>query len=119
LPRAAASARRWRSRAFLIDPREKDLTLLRRNINHVDSRHVDGVGMLAMEKVPELFDRLGGPSEVARILKCGTSTASEMKRRSSIPVRYWPMLIESEKGREIGLSWETLGRANLSKESAA
>jgi hypothetical protein len=29
------------------------------------------------------------------------------------------MLIESEKGREIGLSWETLGRANLSKESAA
>ena len=45
---------------------------------------------------------------MAKILGCGQSTASEMKRRRSIPVRYWESLIASDKGRELGLSSDVL-----------
>jgi hypothetical protein len=46
-----------------------------------------------MTSVSTLFDVLGGPTKVARLLGVGFTTASEMKRRGSIPVKYWPRLV--------------------------
>ena len=48
-----------------------------------------------MNTVTNLFEQLGGPTKVARILGVGFTTASEMKRRGSIPVKYWPKLVEA------------------------
>lgn len=49
----------------------------------------------SMRNVPSLFDDIGGPGKVAEILGIKPSTASEMKRRKSIPVRYWPRLVDA------------------------
>lgn len=46
-----------------------------------------------MQSVSHLFETLGGPTKVARILGVGFTTASEMKRRGSIPVKYWPKIV--------------------------
>jgi hypothetical protein len=46
-----------------------------------------------MITVPDIFEQLGGPTKVARILDVGFTTASEMKRRRRIPVKYWPKLV--------------------------
>lgn len=48
-----------------------------------------------MSSVQHIFKALGGPTKVARILDVGFTTASEMKRRGSIPVKYWPRLVEA------------------------
>ena len=48
-----------------------------------------------MRNVPSLFDDIGGPGKVAEILGIKPSAASEMKRRKSIPVRYWPRLVDA------------------------
>jgi hypothetical protein len=58
--------------------------------------------------VPELIDALGGTTLFARLLGSKISTASEMKRRGTIHVRYWPALIKSEKARALGLTAELL-----------
>lgn len=63
-----------------------------------------------VDTIPGLFDILGGPAGVARILGCGNSTASEMKRRRSIPVDYWPDLLASERGKAIELTADDLVR---------
>lgn len=47
-----------------------------------------------MKDVPTLFDEIGGPGKVAELLSVKPSAASEMKRRKSIPVRYWPRLVD-------------------------
>jgi hypothetical protein len=48
-----------------------------------------------LETVDDLFAAFGGPTTVARALNLrGASTASEMRRRQSIPVGYWRHLIE-------------------------
>lgn len=46
-----------------------------------------------MFTVSTIFQSLGGPTKVARVLGVGFTTASEMKRRGSIPVKYWPKLV--------------------------
>jgi len=53
-----------------------------------------------MKTVSDIFDIFGGNASVARILGVGPSTASEMKRRESIPVEYWPDLVA--EGRRVG-----------------
>ncbi|MDQ0320011.1 hypothetical protein QO002_002149 [Pararhizobium capsulatum DSM 1112] len=50
-----------------------------------------------MNTVSDIFDVFGGNAAVARILGVGASTASEMKRRESIPVEYWPALVDEAK----------------------
>lgn len=47
-----------------------------------------------MKSVPTLFDEIGGTGKVAELLAIKPSAASEMKRRESIPVRYWPRLVD-------------------------
>ena len=67
-----------------------------------------------MQNVTDIFDKLGGAAGVSRILDCQRSTASEMKRRGSIPVRYWPRLIEATDGE---LTPELLMQANAPEAS--
>lgn len=47
---------------------------------------------------------------MARVLGVGASTTSEMKRRESIPVEYWPVLVDEAK---------RIGRSDLSLEAMA
>jgi hypothetical protein len=62
-----------------------------------------------MKSVEEIFVALGGTGAVARLLEVGHSTASEMRRRGSIPVRYWPRLVAVAVEREIeGISNDSL-----------
>jgi hypothetical protein len=62
-----------------------------------------------MQCVSSLFEQLGGPTKVANILGVGFTTASEMKRRGSIPVKYWPQLVSACDAQGIsGVSYETL-----------
>lgn len=58
-----------------------------------------------IDSVRELIDALGGNAAVSRALALKPSTVGEMKRRGSIPVSYWPGLIEL--ARRVGL-----GRVN-------
>lgn len=61
-----------------------------------------------MRTVSDIFDQFGGPASVARLLGVNASTASEMKRRSSIPVRHWPALTAEAKERGIPLTNDDL-----------
>jgi hypothetical protein len=62
-----------------------------------------------MENVSDLFDAFGGQAAVARVLNVGASTASEMKRRQSIPAEYWPELVSEASRRGIsGVTFEWL-----------
>jgi hypothetical protein len=71
-------------------------------------------------RVPDLIDRLGGPTAFSRIIGKGPSTASEMKRNRSIPVEYWPRVISAAKERGIrGVSAEALMTMHVSPETAA
>ncbi len=64
-----------------------------------------------MVTVPDIFEKFGGPTAVAAALEVRTSTASEMKRRGSIPVKHWPKLIDAARERGIeGVSADTLTR---------
>lgn len=45
-----------------------------------------------MDNVSLLIERLGGSAALGRVIGKGASTVSEMKRRGSIPVEYWPAL---------------------------
>lgn len=45
--------------------------------------------------------------------------AKQIRRRSSIPVDYWPALVSSEKGRELGLTAEHLMRMHASERAVA
>ena len=56
-----------------------------------------------MITVAELIMELGGPSAVARMIRVRQSAASEMKRRGTIPPRYWRDLIQGaqEAGKRV------------------
>lgn len=54
-----------------------------------------------MNTVEDVFLGFGGTSAFAGALELNLSTASEMRRRSSIPVRYWPKLVEVARQRDI------------------
>lgn len=51
--------------------------------------------------VADLIDSLGGNASVARDLQLTPSAVSEMKRRNSIPPKYWPLVIATADGRGI------------------
>ena len=46
-----------------------------------------------MERVADIIDGLGGNAVISRELKIKPSAVSEMKRRNSIPPKYWLGLI--------------------------
>ena len=47
-----------------------------------------------MKNIAELIDSFGGPTAFGRVIGKGASTASEMKRRGAIPLKYWPSVIK-------------------------
>jgi len=51
---------------------------------------------------------MGGPAAFARLIGVTTEHASAMKRRQSIPVSYWPSLIESSPAKVMGLTADDL-----------
>jgi hypothetical protein len=56
----------------------------------------DGGNVIRMKEpstISQIFDEFGGPARVARLLGVKPSTASEMKRRSAIPIKYWEKLV--------------------------
>lgn len=66
-----------------------------------------------MMTVSEIIEQFGGPTKFAAVIGKNPSTASEMKRSGSIPVRYWPAIIASDKGKEIGLTSDALVAAHV------
>lgn len=50
-----------------------------------------------MTTLDNLFSELGGPANVGRLIGVSTEHASTMRRRRSVPVRYWPKLIEGAR----------------------
>lgn len=48
-----------------------------------------------MRTVSDLIDRFGGNTKFAAVIGKNPSTASEMKRRGSIPVEYWPAIVRA------------------------
>jgi hypothetical protein len=43
--------------------------------------------------VPEIIEAFGGPAAFSRVVNINNSTASEMKRRGSIPPKYWKAIV--------------------------
>lgn len=56
-----------------------------------------------MNNVSDIIEALGGCSSVAKAIGRGASAVSEMKRRGTIPVTYWPAITAeaSRKGLPI------------------
>jgi hypothetical protein len=54
-----------------------------------------------MNTVEDVFLAFDGTSNFADALKLGLSTASEMRRRGSIPVKYWPRLVDEASKRGV------------------
>ena len=61
-----------------------------------------------MRTIDEVFERLGGTGLVARLIEVKHSAASEMRRRASIPVRYWPQLIEGARAAGVTIDSDML-----------
>lgn len=63
-----------------------------------------------LDTVDDVFAAFGGPTAFARALSLkGASTASEMRRRSSIPVEYWQRLVDiAPASGAPGLTYEKL-----------
>ena len=53
-----------------------------------------------MQTISDLIDKFGGSTKFAAVIGKNPSTASEMKRRGSIPVEYWATVLSaaSERG---------------------
>lgn len=73
-----------------------------------------------IETVDDVFTAFGGPAVVMRILDLKRSTATEIKRRGSIPVEYWPGLIEAAPRYGIsGLTSDKLLQIHVAKGDRA
>lgn len=68
-----------------------------------------------MLMVREIIDALGGPTEFGRI--CGFvrnpgARGSDMGQRGSIPVTYWPRIVEAAKAAGLAIDNDTLVHAH-------
>ena len=79
--------------------------------------------MSAMKTVDDIFSALGGTGALAKIIEVKHSAASEMRRRGSIPVRYWPQLIEGARAAGVSIDSDLLvdvhvGAASIPERAA-
>lgn len=73
-----------------------------------------------MNTVEDVFLGFGGTSAFAGALGLNLSTASEMRRRNSIPVRYWPKLVTAALEREVrGVDNDSLVKMHAPAEQGA
>lgn len=75
-----------------------------------------------MESVAEIIAALGGPTSFGVI--CGFSKnpgarGSDMRQRGSIPVIYWPRIVEAAQARGIEINNDVLVRVHLPRTEAA
>jgi len=61
-----------------------------------------------MKTIDDIFAAFGGPAAVGRAIGKSTEHAASMRRRRSIPVAYWPALIQRAAERGIRLTAEML-----------
>jgi hypothetical protein len=54
-----------------------------------------------MMTVDDIFHLLGGPAEVGRIIGKSTEHAASMRRRGSVPVRYWAAILDASTQRNV------------------
>lgn len=66
-----------------------------------------------ISSVHAIFETLGGAASVARMLRVNASTASEMKRRKSIPIKYWPSLISAARVEGVRIDEAALVSAHI------
>ncbi|WP_420703535.1 carph-isopro domain-containing protein [Brucella intermedia] len=71
-----------------------------------------------MEHVDDIFEKFGGTMAFARAIEIKPSAASEMRRRKSIPVRYWPRLIGVAFEKDIVLTNDMLVNMHVLNEQA-
>ena len=71
-----------------------------------------------MQNISDIFTSLGGTGAVAKILGVKHSAASEMRRRGSIPVRYWPVLIEGAAAVGVEIDSDILVKVHVSPAPA-
>ena len=62
---------------------------------------MESVQLVSMKNVRDIFTALGGVAAVGRIIGKGSSTVSEMIRRNSVGVDYWPRLIAAAPDEEL------------------
>lgn len=66
-----------------------------------------------MRTVHDIFEALGGTGAVAKVIGVKHSAASEMRRRQSIPVKYWPALMERAVQDRIAIDSDVLVRVHV------
>jgi hypothetical protein len=77
---------------------------------------MNGVIDTVMQTASDIINVLGGNAKVADFLGVGPSTVSEMKRRNSIPVEYFPKLVKvAEREGVKALTLEKLVRIMAKK----
>jgi hypothetical protein len=72
-----------------------------------------------MNTIEDIFLNLGGTGAVARIIGVKHSAASEMRRRGSIPVKYWPALVEGATAAGKAMDNDVLVRVHIEQAGAA
>lgn len=70
-----------------------------------------------IKSIKDLVAELGGPTIVANYFAMSKTNAIVWAKRGSIPVRYWPKLMELAHSKEIELTAEILLRMCLNKPS--
>jgi hypothetical protein len=74
---------------------------------------------MIMNTFDDLFQKLGGPAQVGRVIGVTTEHTTSMKRRGSIPARYWPALISRcAANRVSGVTYKVLARLAAGRRSA-
>ncbi len=72
-----------------------------------------------MKTINELYKSFGGSGAVAKAIRVKPSAASEMRRRASIPVKYWPLLIERAVESGMHLDNDMLVQLHIKQDVAA
>lgn len=72
-----------------------------------------------MTTVPQIISLLGGNTRFAAVIGKGASTVSEMKRSGSIPVRYWPAILDEAKAKGLPIDSDVLVAANTARRPQA
>jgi hypothetical protein len=72
-----------------------------------------------MVTVETVFETFGGPTAVANAIGVKPSTASEMRRRASIPVRYWPALVMAANEQGFAINNDALVKMHSQSEGEA
>jgi len=66
-----------------------------------------------MKRIEDLIEAFGGVTKFGRVIGKRTEHVGSMRSRGSIPARYWKSIVDSEKGRELGLTLDDLVRLNF------